>query len=179
MQKNHKPSSRETAEQRKKQRDARETAEQRKKQRDARETAEQRKKQRDARAARARRKTASRKAKRRQPYDDGTRLVDLVRPAHYLRLRQLMDELQPVLADSTKASATYLKFDFGEGKGPQKLVYVALARFLFADREKRVLKVSLAAFARYLTDPVHSNLSLSHNTLTDKLQKVRRTLDLT
>ena len=146
----------------------------------ARETAEQRKKQRDARAAKARRKTESRKAKRRQPYSDSTCLVDLVRPEHYLRLRQLMKELQPFLADGARtARSPCLMFDLAKLEGQRKMVYIALAVFLFGDKDKRVLKVSLAAFARYLTDPRHSNFSPKHNTLTDKLQKTRKMLGLT
>ena len=158
---------------------ARETAEQRKNT-TAKETAEQRKKQRDARAARVRRRTESRKAKRRQPYSDSTCLVDLVRPEHYLRLRQLMKELQPFLADGAKTARTpCLTFDLAKLEGQRQTVYNALAVFLFGDKDKRVLKVPLAAFARYLTDPRHSNFTSKHNTLMDKLQKARKLLDLT
>lgn len=91
-----------------------------------------------------------------------------------------MKELQPFLVDDTTPMLTaYLKFDLTKLKGQRQTVYKALTKFLYGDKDKKVLKVPFAAFARYLTDPHHSNLSVKHNTLTDKIRKVRKLYNLT
>ena len=142
--------------------------------------AEQQREQRNKRAIRIARKKEERKAARRQPYSDDTLLAHLVRPEHHPRLRDMLKELKPYLMNGEEVRRSpCLVFDLTKLEGQRMAVYNAIAQFLFGDKEKKVLKVSLAAFARYLTDNCHSNLSVKCNALLTKIQESRKLLDLT
>ena len=92
----------------------------------------------------------------------------------------MLKELEPYLLNGEEAGRSpRLIFDLKKLEGHRMVVYNAIAQFLFGDKEKKVLKVSLAAFARYLTDSSHSNFSVRPNALLVKLQASRKVLNLT
>ena len=132
------------------------------------------------RAERHQQKKNRRKAGRRQPYNDNTRLVDLVKPCAYERMEYLFRGLRSYLIDPTAARrSAYIEFDLERLQGHRADVYKVIAKFLFFSNVKGVLKVSVAAFARFLTDKKHSNFSISCKTLVNKLQEARMMLNLT
>ena len=111
--------------------------------------------------------------KRRFPFDNNTRLVDLVKVEAYDRLNCMFRELRPYLLDPMAARRTpYIAFNHEATRGHRAEVYRILAKFLFGGTDSP-LKVSILAFARFLSDQKHSNFSLLAITLYDKLLKAK------
>jgi len=112
--------------------------------------------------------------KRRFPFDNNTRLVDLVKVKAYDRLNFMFRSLRPYLQDPIAARRTpYIAFNHDAMKGHRAEVYRILAKFLFGGTDSP-LKVSILAFARFLSDQKHSNFSLLAITLYDKLLKAKK-----
>jgi len=107
--------------------------------------------------------------KRRFPFDNNTRLVDLVKVEAYERLNEMFNELRPYLIDPMAARRTpYIALNQEAMKGHRAEVYRILARFLF-DGKDTPLKVSISAFARFLSDQNHSNFLVSTKTLKNSI----------
>ena len=114
-----------------------------------------------------------RKQNRRNPYTNETRLSDLVLPSAYDRMDIMFRALRPFLADYVAARRSpYIEFDLDKLKGRRAEVYRAIAKFLYCSSDETVLKVSVAAFARYMTDPIHGNFSTRYKTFINRLLDV-------
>ena len=140
----------------------------------------QRREQRNRRAERIARKQERCKEKRRRPYTDSTRLMDLVRPEHLERLDYVFKAMAPYLVNPKEARrGTYIAFNLEKLRGHHQVLYRAWAKFLYGRKGEKVLKVSVAALARYLTEKKFCNLSIQPNTLIARIKNERRWLNLT
>ena len=140
----------------------------------------QRRELRNRRATRIARQKETGKANRRFPYSADTLLAELVRPEHHHRLRDMLSTLKPYLVNGENVRRKpYLQFNIEKLEGQRIVIYNAIAVFLYGDKDKRVLKVSLSAFARYLTDPLHSNFSIHYKSLLVKIKESSKLLNLT
>lgn len=132
------------------------------------------------RAERYQQRKERRKVRRRVPYSEDTRLVDLVRPSAYERMEYLFRGLRPYLVNPQAARRTpYIEFDLARLKGHRTEVYRAIAKFLYFGRERKVLKVPVAVFARFLTDKNHSNFSVGFKPLIVKVKETQKRMVLT
>jgi len=111
--------------------------------------------------------------KRRFPFDNNTRLVDLVKVEAYDRLNFMFRSLRPYLQDPIAARRTpYIAFNHDAMKGHRAEVYRILAKFLFGGTDSP-LKVSFSAFARFLSDQNHSNFSVLAKPLIIKIYEAK------
>ena len=106
-------------------------------------------------------------AKRRYPFTESTRLIELVDKKHYGNVVNLIERLKPYLIDEGKAPffLTGLFFDLEKVKGQRQFIIVELALFLKKLKEKNGLKCSQNVFFRYLSSPEHCNLGISWKSL--------------
>jgi hypothetical protein len=116
--------------------------------------------------------------KKRYPFTESTKLIELVEKKHYGDVVKLIDRLKPYLADEGLQRHTLttgqrkdpflltgLFFDLEKINGQRQFVIDELALFLKKVKDKKGLKCKQNVFFRYLSCPEHCNLAISENTL--------------
>ena len=116
---------------------------------------------------RAGRTSQRQRDRRRYPFNESTKLIELVDKKHYGDVVNLIEHLKPYLIDEGKGPffLTGLFFDLEKVKGQRQFIIVELASFLKKLKEKNGLKCSQNVFFRYLSSPEHCNLAFSENSL--------------
>ena len=116
---------------------------------------------------RAGRTSQRQRDRRRYPFNESTKLIELVDKKHYGDVVNLIELLKPYLIDEGKGPffLTGLFFDLEKVKGQRQFIIVELALFLKKLKEKNGLKCSQNVFFRYLSSPEHCNLAFSENSL--------------
>ena len=115
--------------------------------------------------------------KRRYPFNESTKLIELVDKKHYGDVVKLIERLKPYLTDGEKGafSLTGLFFDLEAVSGQRQFIINELALFLKKVKDDGGLKCSQNVFFRYLSSPEHCNLAISENTLKAHiLEAIRR-----
>jgi hypothetical protein len=115
--------------------------------------------------------------KRRYPFNESTKLIELVDKKHYGDVVKLTERLKPYLTDGEKGafSLTALFFDLEAVSGQRQFIINELALFLKKVKDDGGLKCSQNVFFRYLSSPEHCNLAISENTLKAHiLEAIRR-----
>ena len=126
---------------------------------------------------RAGRTSQRQRDRRRYPFTESTRLIELADKKHYGDVVNLIELLKPYLIDEGKGPffLTGLFFDLEKVKGQRQFIIVELALFLKKLKETNGLKCSQNVFFRYLSSPEHCNLAFSENTLKSHiLEAIRR-----
>ena len=105
--------------------------------------------------------------KRRYPFNESTKLIELVDKKHYGDVVKLIERLKPYLTDGEKGafSLTGLFFDLEAVSGQRQFIINELALFLKKVKDDGGLKCSQNVFFRYLSSPEHCNLAISENSL--------------
>ena len=105
--------------------------------------------------------------KRRYPFNESTKLIELVDKKHYGDVVKLTERLKPYLTDGVKGafSLTGLFFDLEAVSGQRQYVIDELALFLKKVKDNGGLKCSQNVFFRYLSSPEHCNLAISWKSL--------------
>ena len=105
--------------------------------------------------------------KRRYPFTESTKLIELVDKKHYGDVVKLIKRLKPYLTDEAKGAflLTGLFFDLEKIDGQRQFVIDELALFLKKVKDGDGLKYSQNVFFRYLSCPEHCNLAISENSL--------------
>ena len=105
--------------------------------------------------------------KRRYPFTESTKLIELVEKKHYGDVVKLIERLKPYLTDEGKGTflLTGLFFDLEKIDGQRQFIINELALFLKKVKDDGGLKYSQNVFFRYLSCPEHCNLAISENTL--------------
>ena len=116
---------------------------------------------------RAGRTSQRQRDRRRYPFNESTKLIELVDKKHYGDVVNLIELLKPYLIDEGKGPffLTGIFFDLEKVKGQRQFIIVELALFLKKLKEKNGLKCSQNVFFRYLSSPEHCNLAFSENSL--------------
>ena len=115
--------------------------------------------------------------KRRYPFTESTKLIELVDKKHYGDVVKLIERLKPYLMDEAKGAflLTGLFFDLEKIDGQRQFVIDELALFLKKVKDGDGLKYSQNVFFRYLSCPEHCNLAISENSLKAHiLEAIRR-----
>ena len=105
--------------------------------------------------------------KRRYPFIESTKLIELVDKKHYGDVVKLIERLKPYLTDEVKVPflLTGLFFDLEKVNGQRQFIIDVLALFLKKVKDADGLKCSQNVFFRYLSSPEHCNLVISENSL--------------
>ena len=105
--------------------------------------------------------------KKRYPFIESTKLIELVDKKHYGDVVKLIERLKPYLMDEAKGAflLTGLFFDLEKIDGQRQFVIDELALFLKKVKDEGGLKYSQNVFFRYLSCPEHCNLAISENSL--------------
>jgi hypothetical protein len=105
--------------------------------------------------------------KRRYPFNESTKLIELVDKKHYGDVVKLIERLKPYLTDGEKGafSLTGLFFDLEAVGGQRQFIINELALFLKKVKDDGGLKCSQNVFFRYLSSPERCNLAFSENSL--------------
>ena len=116
---------------------------------------------------RAGRTSQRQRDKRRYPFNESTKLIELVDKKHYGDVVNLIENLKPYLIDEGKTPffLTGIFFDLEKVKGQRQYVIVELALFLKKVKDGGGLKCSQNVFFRYLSSPEHCNLAFSWKSL--------------
>ena len=105
--------------------------------------------------------------KRRYPFTESTKLIELVEKKHYGDVVKLIERLKPYLTDEAKGAflLTGLFFDLDKINGQRQFIIDELALFFKKVKNDGGLKYSQNVFFRYLSCPEHCNLAISENSL--------------
>ena len=105
--------------------------------------------------------------KRRYPFTESTKLIELVEKKHYGDVVKLIERLKPYLTDEGKGAflLTGLFFDLKAVNGQRQFIIDELALFLKKVKNDGGLKYSQNVFFRYLSCPEHCNLAISWKSL--------------
>ena len=105
--------------------------------------------------------------KRRYPFTESTKLIELVDKKHYGNVVNLIELLKPYLIDEGQGPflLTGLFFDLEKVKGQRQCIILELASFLKKVKDDGGLKCSQNVFFRYLSSPEHCNLAISWKSL--------------
>ena len=105
--------------------------------------------------------------KKRYPFTESTKIIELVDKKHYGDVVKLTERLKPFMIDGGKGAfmLTGLFFDLKKVKGRRQFVIDELALFLKKVKDADGLKCKQNVFFRYLSCPEHCNLAISENTL--------------
>ena len=116
---------------------------------------------------RAGRTSQQQRGRRRYPFTESTKLIELVDKKHYGNVVNLIELLKPYLIDEGQGPflLTGLFFDLEKVKGQRQCVILELASFLKKVKYDGGLRCSQNVFFRYLSSPEHCNLAISENTL--------------
>ena len=116
---------------------------------------------------RAGRTSQQQRDRRRYPFTESTKLIELVDKKHYGNVVNLIELLKPYLIDEGQGPflLTGLFFDLEKVKGQRQCIILELASFLKKVKYDGGLRCSQNVFFRYLSSPDHCNLAISENTL--------------
>ena len=116
---------------------------------------------------RAGRTSQQKRDKRRYPFNESTKLIELVDMKHYGDVVKLIERLKPFLMDGGKGAflLTGLFFDLEKVNGQRQFVIDELAIFLKKVKDNGGLECSQNVFFRYLSCPEHCNLAISWKSL--------------
>ena len=116
--------------------------------------------------------------KRRYPFNESTKLIELIDKKHYGDVVKLIERLKPYLMDGGLQRHTLtigqrkgpflltgLFFDLEAVSGQRQFVIDELAVFLKRVKDSGGLKCSQNVFFRYLSCPEHCNLGISWKSL--------------
>ena len=115
--------------------------------------------------------------KRRYPFTESTKLIELVDKKHYGDVVNLIEQLKPYLIDEGQDPffLSGLFFDLEAVKGQRQYIILELASFLKKVKDDGGLKYSQNVFFRYLSCPEHCNLAISWISLKVQiLEAIRR-----
>jgi hypothetical protein len=115
--------------------------------------------------------------KKRYPFTESTKLIELVEKKHYGDVVKLIERLKPYLTDEAKGAflLTGLFFDLEKIDGQRQFVIDELALFLKKVKDGDGLKYSQNVFFRYLSCPEHCNFAVSWISLKVQiLEAIRR-----
>ena len=115
--------------------------------------------------------------KKRYPFTESTKLIELVEKKHYGDVVKLIERLKPYLTDEAKGAflLTGLFFDLEKINGQRQFVIDELALFLKKVKDGDGLKYSQNVFFRYLSCPEHCNFAVSWISLKVQiLEAIRR-----
>lgn len=115
--------------------------------------------------------------KKRYPFTESTKLIELVDKKHYGDVVKLIERLKPYLTDEGKGAflLTGLFFDLEKIDGQRQFVIDELALFLKKVKNGGGLKYSQNVFFRYLSCPEHCNFAVSWISLKVQiLEAIRR-----
>ena len=112
---------------------------------------------------RAGRTSQRQRDRRRYPFNESTKLIELVEKKHYGDVVNLIEHLKPYLIDEGKALffLTGIFFDLEKVKGQRQFVFDELALFLKKVKDGGGLKCRQNVFFRYLSSPEHCILGIS------------------
>ena len=126
---------------------------------------------------RAGRTSQRQRDKKRYPFTESTKLIELVEKKHYGDVVKLIERLKPYLMDEAKGAflLTGLFFDLEKINGQRQFIIDELALFLKKVKDGDGLKYSQNVFFRYLSCPEHCNLAISWISLKVQiLEAIRR-----
>ena len=125
---------------------------------------------------RAGRKSQQQHGRRRYPFTESTKLIELVDKKHYGNVVNLIELLKPYLIDEGQGPflLTGLFFDLEKVKGQRQCIILELASFLKKVKDDGGLKCSQNVFFRYLSSPEHCNLAISWKSLKVLISKAIR-----
>ncbi len=115
--------------------------------------------------------------KKRYPFIESTKLIELVDKKHYGDVVKLIERLKPYLTDEGKGAflLTGLFFDLEKINGQRQFIIEELALFLKKVKDDGGLKYSQNVFFRYLSCPEHCNFAVSWISLKVQiLEAIRR-----
>jgi len=115
--------------------------------------------------------------KKRYPFIESTKLIELVDKKHYGDVVKLIERLKPYLTDEGKGAflLTGLFFDLEKINGQRQFIIEELALFLKKVKDDGGLKYSQNVFFRYLSCPEHCNFAVSWISLKAQiLEAIRR-----
>lgn len=114
--------------------------------------------------------------KRRYPFRESTRLIELVEKRHYGDVVKLIERLRPYLIDEGKGpfELTGLFFDLEAIKGQRQFIISELALFLKKVKKTNGLVYAQNVFFRYLASPEHCNLEIFENSLKSLISEAIR-----
>jgi len=115
--------------------------------------------------------------KKRYPFIESTKLIELVDKKHYGDVVKLIERLKPYLTDEGKGAflLTGLFFDLDKINGQRQFIVEELALFLKKVKDDGGLKYSQNVFFRYLSCPEHCNFAVSWISLKVQiLEAIRR-----
>ena len=125
---------------------------------------------------RAGRTSQQQHGRRRYPFTESTKLIELVDKKHYGNVVNLIELLKPYLIDEGQSPflLTGLFFDLEKVKGQRQCIILELASFLKKVKYDGGLKCSQNVFFRYLSSPEHCNLAISWKSLKVLISKAIR-----
>ena len=116
---------------------------------------------------RAGRTSQQQRQRKRYPFTESTRIIELVDKKHYGDVVKLTERLKPFLMDGGKGTflLTGLFFDLEKINGQRQFIIDELALFLKKIKDENGLKCKQNVFFRYLSCPEHCNLAFFENSL--------------
>ena len=116
---------------------------------------------------RAGRTSQQQRDKKRYPFTESTKIIELVDKKHYGDVVKLTERLKPILVDGGKGAflLTGLFFDLEKVSGKRQFIIDELALFLKKVKDADGLKCKQNVFFRYLSCPEHCNLAFSEKSL--------------
>ena len=115
--------------------------------------------------------------KKRYPFTESTKIIELVDKKHYGDVVKLTERLKPFIMDGGKGAfvLTGLFFDLEKINGQHQFIIDELALFLKKLKEENGLKCKQSEFIRYFSSSDHCNLAISENSLKPLiLEAIRR-----
>ena len=105
--------------------------------------------------------------RRRYPFTESTKIIELVDKKHYGDVVKLAERLKPFMMDGGKGAfmLTGLFFDLEKVSGKRQFIIDELALFLKKVKDADGLKCKQNVFFRYLSCPEHCNLAFSEKSL--------------
>ena len=105
--------------------------------------------------------------RKRYPFTESKRIIELVDKKHYGDVVKLTERLKPFLMDGGKGAflLTGLFFDLEKINGQRQFIIDELALFLKKLKDENGLKCKQNVFFRYLSCPEHCNLAFFENSL--------------
>lgn len=112
-------------------------------------------------------RTGQQRDRKRYPFTESTKIIELVDKKHYGDVVKLTERLKPILMDGGKGAflLTGLFFDLEKINGQRQFIIDELAMFLKKLKDENGLKCKQNIFFRYLSCPEHCNLAFSEDSL--------------
>ena len=126
---------------------------------------------------RAGRTSQQQRDKKRYPFTESTKIIELVDKKHYGDVVKLAERLKPFMMDGGKGAfmLTGLFFDLEKVSGQRQFVIDELALFLKKVKDADGLKCKQSEFIRYFSSSDHCNLDISEKSLKPLiLEAIRR-----